>query len=800
MSKDSFMLLLRPNSSKYDLKTISDPYTVSAAYISPRPIEDKGQGRTPRDTYYQLSQRCGGARVDVKDESKNTFRRMECFVGGMSDIKVRTIKDRRNLALITEDLKSIPPDEPLIYVSITSGNSGYSLGCIAREIMLEKERDIAVVNIVPKGISRDILMALESCSVVVERDLTKKITFSEMREIAREATGFTGSYENIRPVERIGLENGYRRIVGEIKEQGDPPTYIFCPAGEGELLVEIAEAAKIEFPENTPKVIGVTGHNNILAHFEMKEEDGFIVIENEREDPDDKLASGYSKLLGQIRELESEGRVGIVAVDNLQIARGWNDILGLGIDSEPSAAVAFAGAFAYAPKLKPSDRIVIINSGRGIFDEGNAKRFLEKDYKKDQIDSEGKNGLMRAIDRDDRETIWVLLEDYQRDLERAWQYTREHTKERMERKEWAKKDFCGVADDMPLSHVAERHLYMDKGQLFLQDKKGESPLIQAIKLGGWETPNTIFSLLRQNSKILGEWSLSESPLRNNLALRDNNGMNALNHAILKKRYRLAAKMVEHASWDTINNVDNDGFSVIQYACMAGDSRVEPVITKLIEKGALVGGHINFYAYPAALAAEWASIETIRLLVEKAEQEYGEKLAPLERLREAIGAGDVEKAAELTREGANLNEWITCANDRYMHIAIANWKEVDLQKLERLIEAGVSVERPDERGRTPIEEAIYFSEPDAVRFLLRHGAKHPELSAEEAIARAEKTKQSWESVVNAKPSEVEMQRKLQAESEEAARREAEREKEREKIWNKLELFTKEELEEIGKDED
>jgi threonine synthase len=300
-------------------------------------------GGTPLRRSIEYCGRCSGASVYVKDESKNPF---------------GTFKDRRCAAV----LESHREKKELVLVHITSGNSGYSLGMMAKGKEAEGEQKMTVVNVVPKGLPKPILRMLRKCSEVQEMDLgTEIITQERLAKIARKKTGFVGSDDCIVGVEDYGLGNGYRSIIKEICGSGVKPTHIFCPVGEGELAVELAAEAENVWGDEAPKIVGVTIKENIFAR-------GKVFLKSPGKSIADKLVNGYSKFRELLNRHVQNGRATIVVATEREIASEYAELEKIGIGAEPSAAAAFSGAVKY--NLTPNDTVVIVNTGKGVYDHG----------------------------------------------------------------------------------------------------------------------------------------------------------------------------------------------------------------------------------------------------------------------------------------------------------------------------------------------------------------------------------------------------------------------------------------------
>ncbi len=303
----------------------------------------KAVGNTPLIKVKELCGACNGATVYVKDESKNRF---------------GTFKDRRSAALF-EHYKD---KSEIVFVHITSGNSGYSLGMMAEEERRRTKKDIRVVNIIDKGTPKTIRERLESCSKVVEMDLSSgQMGLDEQRELGRSAASYEGHQSNIVGVEEYHIANGYSNILREIYAEGIRPKYVFCPVGNGELLVELADVAKELWGYDAPLIVGVTIQQNILhraADFVSKI--GRSIA--------DKLVAPYSmyKELVEARVKDGSAELMKKHPKEDEIAKEYERLNRIGINVEPSAAVAFWGAKHY--ELTQDDTVVIINTGKGVYD------------------------------------------------------------------------------------------------------------------------------------------------------------------------------------------------------------------------------------------------------------------------------------------------------------------------------------------------------------------------------------------------------------------------------------------------
>jgi threonine dehydratase len=308
-------------------------------------------GNTPLYKSIELTGRCNGATVLVKREDKNPF---------------GTFKDRRCAALL-----EAANNPNAIFVHITSGNSGYSMGMLAGTWNEKNGQKVQVVNVVDRHVSRTVRKKLESCSYVHRMDLSHGIISDDaLRAVAvsraREQSGRHVEERNVINVESHGLVDGYRQIIKEIAAEGAKPTYIFCPVGGGELATELAAQAAETWGRDAPKIIGVTIRQNVLTRANE-------FLKNPGRSIADKLVSGYSKFKPLVKKLVDEGRMELRAIAEGNLAREYGWLNMHGISAEPSAAAAFCGALKY--DLKPTDIVVIINTGKGIYDQSAVEKI-----------------------------------------------------------------------------------------------------------------------------------------------------------------------------------------------------------------------------------------------------------------------------------------------------------------------------------------------------------------------------------------------------------------------------------------
>jgi threonine synthase len=274
-------------------------------------------GNTPIIKVQKLCKRFELDNLFIKDESKNPF---------------GTFKDRRSEFII----KGGVGEHVDKFVIITSGNAGYSLAKFA------KGTNIKIINVIDKKkIKKSIKNKLKKASYkVVEIDLSKKIfNPEEIMAMARENDteviwdATDGLY---------GYQKGYIEIIEEVRKETSNPDFIVVPVGSGEAFCGLFEGIK-KFNLKT-KLIGV-GVKNKWYSFA------------------DKLYTPWTPYESKMKAIQKEGHK-IIRLDENEVKQMWKEFKNI-IECEPSAVVVFA-VFSKL-KFKKEDKIILINSGKGLF-------------------------------------------------------------------------------------------------------------------------------------------------------------------------------------------------------------------------------------------------------------------------------------------------------------------------------------------------------------------------------------------------------------------------------------------------
>ncbi|MFH1409804.1 MAG: PLP-dependent lyase/thiolase [Nanoarchaeota archaeon] len=282
-----------------------------------------------------LSKYFGLDHLLLRDESKNP---------------TGTIKDRRAIA-INDHLSHRPKYHQYVsIVVITAGNEGVALGTLCI---------LPVTAIVREDIEPRILHKLEeTCEHVVKKDLDKTFYSGDdvrfMANILQPNNVFDAN----------NLRVTYREIAYSIREQA--PDYVVVPVGGAELFTGIEH----HLGDTPTKVIGVavSGENpyqkaiqgvSAMKYLGVSFYDGFA-----RNSLADKAATPISRYTDELRDAVHRGNH-FIELNPEEVEQAYHLSKELGLDMEPTAALVLGGMKKF--DFKASDKVVVVNTGKGIF-------------------------------------------------------------------------------------------------------------------------------------------------------------------------------------------------------------------------------------------------------------------------------------------------------------------------------------------------------------------------------------------------------------------------------------------------
>jgi len=265
------------------------------------------------------AQEFGLESIIVKDESVNHF---------------GTFKDRKS-----REAAEYAYNSGVSYVmAITSGNYGLSLSNFLNLV------GIGTILFVQDGLNDLIVPRLREKATLIPVDLEEEeLTTEKLESIA-------GNYVNLSGKKVINATNFYgdayldifKEIKRELDKDNKKPDYVVLPVGSGELF-----AVALRYYHLTDiKVIGVTT-DNPKTQASM-------------------LYAKYRPSLDGVFRHENPERYWLIRANESEIIQAYNWTLTQGINSEHSAAAAFVALERYRGILKPSDTIVVLNTGNGM--------------------------------------------------------------------------------------------------------------------------------------------------------------------------------------------------------------------------------------------------------------------------------------------------------------------------------------------------------------------------------------------------------------------------------------------------
>lgn len=259
------------------------------------------------------------------------------------------LKDRRNAWVLMKDDEI---GDRIVYVLLTYGNDGNSMGELTMRYEEKTGKKRGVVNVVPEGLPRRTKKHLRRFGSVVEADLSEPIPPDKILELARKKAHKYIGDSQLRMAEMIGEgAEGYGSLAGEL--YNEDPDYVFLPMGSGESFCGVAGG----FEGRKTRVVGATVEENVNA----KDTDFLPRVGHSQAD---KLVCGFSNYRGMVEQLLRDGHKKVIVTEEelAEELRYLNDTLNLDVD--PNAAVAFAAAKRYSEnnEIGQDSSIVIVKS------------------------------------------------------------------------------------------------------------------------------------------------------------------------------------------------------------------------------------------------------------------------------------------------------------------------------------------------------------------------------------------------------------------------------------------------------
>jgi len=294
--------------------------------------------------------------VEAPDLSKAYGAKISFLDGSVYPVS-GTVKDLRNAQILLDDRDQ----DEVVYADISWGNSARSMAALAKLEEKTTGKRRIVIAIIPKGylgLKDD--LEREGCIVIERgiRDLERKISDEELKKIVlrklkQEGVNWSGNPSSISKVERENHYGaGYKFLSNQIPDRTD---YVFVPFGSGEIALGIFNGLLSKYLNDLGKMPTVVcvesrGKSRLrgknLTH--------------------DKTLTRFSTFRTNMENLSRKyaGKIEFMTVSDLERDREYGLLQLLGINAEPSAALASAGTRKY--EFPSNDNgVTILNTGFG---------------------------------------------------------------------------------------------------------------------------------------------------------------------------------------------------------------------------------------------------------------------------------------------------------------------------------------------------------------------------------------------------------------------------------------------------
>ena len=281
-----------------------------------------------------------------------------------------TIKDVIYSLLLSRDIWL----DEVVYAVISWGNAARSLAVLAQSIEQSTGMRRIAATIIPSGyhgLRRD----LEADgAVVIEksiRALEREINDSELKQIVidelnRQGVRWSGNPSNIVNADTVELRNNsYAPLIEGFSKNID---YVFVPFGSGRTAKEIIHEL-------------IRQRGSSIPTFVCVEVEGKSVLRG-KNITWDKTLTAYSTFRPDLEELAKQypGKIQFMEVSERERDEEYTFLNREGINAEPAAALAFAGARKYKFPT-PDANALIVNTGKGrIYERQSALSAMAHSY------------------------------------------------------------------------------------------------------------------------------------------------------------------------------------------------------------------------------------------------------------------------------------------------------------------------------------------------------------------------------------------------------------------------------------
>ncbi|XP_044729331.1 uncharacterized protein LOC123292680 [Chrysoperla carnea] len=231
-------------------------------------------------------------------------------------------------------------------------------------------------------------------------------------------------------------------------------------------------------------------------------------------------------------------------------------------------------------------------------------------------------------------------------------------------------------------------LIKHKAKINVKDISGNTPLLVAVEAGHQE----IVEILIENGADIN--------------ISNNKNLTPLFSAIKHNRKRIVEVLIENGA-----NINMEVGESLSLAVRAG---YREIVEILLQNAAFINIKYPEDVTPLHLATQRNHKEIVNLLIMKGFDVDAMNIHKLTALHLAAQEGHAVVAKILIAKGANVN--VANVENTSLHLA-AMHGHVNIIKI--LLSNGAKIDVKDNQNRTPLELAVYHSQLDVVKMLLRH---------------------------------------------------------------------------------
>ncbi len=336
-------------------------------------------GWTPLYKTDRLANDLGLQHVWVKDDGRNPTASFKDRASAIAVVKANEVSSVPVSSVTSPShLATLSPPHPLTITTASTGNAAAALAGLCASVGLPN------VIFVPKSAPQAKvaqLLALGATVLLVEG------TYDDAFDLCLQAAAEFGWY-NRNTGYNPYMTEGKKTVSYEIAEQlgWQAPDVVFVSVGDGCIIGGVHKGFKdllaLGWIEQMPRLIGVqAAGSNFLAEAWANGEDVLTKPPIQAQTVADSISAGLPRdRIKAMTAVTTTNGAFITVTDEEILAAIPALARGCGVFAEPAGAAAYAGLVKAAREglVRPTDRIVVINTGSGLKDVATAMKAVER--------------------------------------------------------------------------------------------------------------------------------------------------------------------------------------------------------------------------------------------------------------------------------------------------------------------------------------------------------------------------------------------------------------------------------------